>query len=121
MSSRILIVTGACILALTLQFDVAHHGWAGNEGKEFEMGTVTTGVSLAGPHATMKSKTIRVRYGISLAPPARTSEAGLKEGMILLVPGFHSWTPEQRSQEVRGKDRTRHLERQAFNVCPDRE
>ena len=44
---------------------------------------VTTAVSLAGPHATMKIKDDKGQiWDLTLAPPARTSEAGLKEGTI---------------------------------------
>src|SRR5262245_64900567 len=86
MNSRILLGTGVCILALVI-FAVpvlAHHGWAGNEDKEFEIsGTVTTGVSLAGPHATMKIKDDKGQiWDLTLSPPARTDSAGLKEGTI---------------------------------------
>ena len=86
MNSRFSLVIGACVLALTF-FAIpalAHHGWGGNEDKEFEMsGTVTTGVSLSGPHATMKIKDDKGQvWDLTLAPPARTSEAGLKEGII---------------------------------------
>src|SRR5439155_1549415 len=59
-------------------------GRGGEKLKEFEMsGTVTTGVSLSGPHATMKIKDDKGQlWELTLAPPARTSEAGLKEGTI---------------------------------------
>ena len=61
----------------------AHHGWAGNSDEEFELtGTVETGVSLAGPHATMKVRADGKVWDITLAPPARTERAGLKEGII---------------------------------------
>src|SRR5215472_9232740 len=61
----------------------AHHGWAGNLEAEFELtGTVETGVSLAGPHATMKVRSDGHLWDITLAPPARTARAGLKEGII---------------------------------------
>src|ERR1051326_7709206 len=85
MNSRLCLV-GACIVALTFAAipALAHHGWGGNEDKEFEMsGTVTTGISLSGPHATMKIKDDKGQvWDLTLAPPARTSEAGLKEGII---------------------------------------
>ena len=63
---------------------LAHHGWAGNQDQEFEIsGTVTTGVSLAGPHATMKIKDDKGQvWDLTLAPPARTDSSGLKEGTI---------------------------------------
>jgi hypothetical protein len=62
----------------------AHHGWGENEAKLSEVtGTVTTGVRLAGPHATMKIKDADGHvWDVTLAPPARTQQAGLKEGMI---------------------------------------
>src|SRR5437879_6408328 len=51
MNSRFSLVIGACILALTFSAVpvLAHHGWGGNEDKDFEMsGTVTRVVSLFG-------------------------------------------------------------------------
>ena len=48
-----------CVAIVALAFSTfpvwAHHGWGGNLDEEFELsGVVNTGVSLAGPHATMK-------------------------------------------------------------------
>jgi hypothetical protein len=62
----------------------AHHGWAGQGTQPFELsGTVETPVSLAGPHATMKIKDAKGQvWDITLAPPARTDRAGLKENTI---------------------------------------
>jgi Family of unknown function (DUF6152) len=61
----------------------AHHGWAGNQDEEFELtGTVERGVSLAGPHATMQIRADGKIWDCTLAPPARTASAGLKEGII---------------------------------------
>lgn len=61
----------------------AHHGWSGQEGKMSDMtGTVVQGVNLAGPHGTMKIKVKNEVWDITLAPPARTSRAGLTEGVI---------------------------------------
>ena len=46
-------------------------------------GTVTDGVKLTGPHGTMKIKTSDGKvWDITLAPPARTSAAGLKQNTI---------------------------------------
>ena len=62
---------------------VAHHGWSGNSQEEFELtGTVEQVVSLAGPHATMKVRAQGQVWDITLAPPNRTTGAGLKEGII---------------------------------------
>lgn len=61
----------------------AHHGWAGNSDEEFELtGTVQSSVSLAGPHATMKLLADGKVWDLTLAPPARTERAGLKENTI---------------------------------------
>ena len=62
----------------------AHHGWGGYLDAEFEIsGTVESSVSLAGPHASM---TIRDADGhvwnVVMAPPPRSQQAGLKDGMI---------------------------------------
>jgi hypothetical protein len=55
----------------------AHHGWGGQEEAVTTLsGTVVQGVSLAGPHATMKIKVQRC-LGRHLAPPA-PPRAGLK-------------------------------------------
>ena len=64
----------------------AHHGWGGNEDKLSNVtGTVTTGVSLSGPHATMKIKDAEGHiWDITMAPPNRTQQAGMKEGLIPL-------------------------------------
>jgi hypothetical protein len=65
---------------------VAHHGWGGQSNEETTLtGTLAAPVSLAGPHATMKIKTSDGQvWDITMAPPARTSGAGLKEGIIPL-------------------------------------
>ena len=56
----------------------AHHGWAGNEDAEFDLtGTVEQGLSLAGPHATMKIRADGQVWDLTLAPPARTERAAL--------------------------------------------
>ena len=61
----------------------SHHGWGGNESDEFEItGTVHTGVSLAGPHGTMQLMVDGQIWDVTLAPPARTSRAGLTEDTI---------------------------------------
>ena len=62
----------------------AHHGWGGNEDKLSNVtGTVTTGVSLAGPHATMKIKDAEGHiWDVTMAPPNRTQDAGVTEKLI---------------------------------------
>jgi hypothetical protein len=62
---------------------VAHHGWAGYSDEEFEItGTLETAVSLAGAHATMKIKVDGQVWDVTLAPPPRTSNAGLNAKTI---------------------------------------
>jgi hypothetical protein len=62
----------------------AHHGWGGNVDEVSAMtGMVTEGVKLAGPHGTMRIKTTDGKvWDITLAPPFRTSSAGLKQDTI---------------------------------------
>ncbi len=73
---------GAVLMLLPISAS-AHHGWGGNEREASEMtGTVMEGVSLAGPHATMMLDVNGEAWNITLAPPARTSRAGLQEGII---------------------------------------
>jgi hypothetical protein len=101
---------------------LAHHGWSGNSDKEFEItGSVERGVSLAGPHATMKIRAEGKVWDLTLAPPARTSEAGLKEGIIpvgamVTIHGHRNMDPnkfEIKTERVTWNGRT-------FNVYPDR-
>src|SRR5258706_13871450 len=61
----------------------AHHGWAGQEEQVTSLtGTVVQGVSMAGPHATMKIKVGSDVWDLTLAPPAGVERAGLKQGLI---------------------------------------
>jgi hypothetical protein len=102
---------------------LAHHGWSGNSDKEFEIsGTVESGVSLAGPHATMKIKDDKGQvWDLTLAPPARTSDAGLKEGVIpvgakVTIHGHRNLDAkkyEVKTERVIWNGKT-------FNVYPDR-
>lgn len=101
---------------------LAHHGWGGNSDEEFELtGTVASGVSLAGPHATMKVLSEGKIWDITLAPPARTDQAGLKEGVIpvgapVTIHGHRNKDPKRleiKTERVMWNGRT-------FNVYPDR-
>ena len=102
----------------------AHHGWGGNEDKEFELtGTVEQGVSLAGPHATMKIKAADGKvWDLTLAPPFRTEQAGLKEGVIpvgatVMAHGHRNKDHnryEMKTERVTWNGKT-------FNVYPDRD
>jgi hypothetical protein len=100
----------------------AHHGWAGNADEEFDLtGTVEQGVSLAGPHATMKIRAEGKIWDLTLAPPAGTRRAGLKEGIIpngatVTIHGHRNKDPnrfEVKTERVTWNGRT-------FNVYPDR-
>ena len=110
------------VLALSALPVSAHHGWSGNFTEEFELtGTVETGVSLAGPHATMKVKADGKVWDITLAPPARTERAGLKEGIIpvgamVTIQGHRNRDAKRleiKTERVIWNGRT-------FNVYPDR-
>ena len=74
---------GLGMLALSALPASAHHGWGGNLDEEFEItGVVEKPLSLSGPHATMKIRSNGQLWDLTLAPPARTERAGLKEGII---------------------------------------
>jgi hypothetical protein len=124
MYSRLSLGTCIGILAFSLSAvpAFAHHGWGGNSEDEFELtGTVSTGVSLAGPHATMKVLSDGKIWDITLAPPARTAKAGLKEGVIpvgatVLIHGHRNLDPKRfeiKTERVTWNGRL-------FNVYPDR-
>ena len=100
----------------------AHHGWAGYSEQEFEItGIVQTPVSLAGPHATMKIKVDDQIWDITLAPPPRTSGAGLRAetipvGAKVTVHGHRSKDPkrfEVKTERVMYNGKL-------YNVYPDR-
>jgi hypothetical protein len=115
------------LVASTLLFPgiaLAHHGWGGNEEKEFELtGTVEKGVSLSGPHATMRIKASDGKvWDLTLAPPPRTESAGLKEGIIpvgatVTAHGHRNRDAkryEMKTERVTWNGKT-------FNVYPDRD
>ena len=78
-----IVLTAAISIASTIPA-FAHHGWGGNVDEVTGMtGMVTEGVKLAGPHGTMKIMTAdHAVWDITLAPPFRTSSAGLKQDTI---------------------------------------
>lgn len=81
---------------------LAHHGWAGQGEERFELtGVVHEPVSLENPHATMRIADSDGRiWDLTLAPPARTSRAGLEEGLLqvgdeVTISGRRSRDPER--------------------------
>ncbi|OFW03006.1 MAG: hypothetical protein A3I61_05250 [Acidobacteria bacterium RIFCSPLOWO2_02_FULL_68_18] len=104
------------LVALLAAPAAAHHGWGGQAQEETTLtGTLAAPVSLAGPHATMKIKTSDGQvWDITMAPPARTAGAGLKEGLIPLgaavtVKGHRNTTAgrfEMKTESVQWNNRT---------------
>ena len=122
MRNRLAIWTFVGVLMLPA-LPAAHHGWNGNAEKEFELsGVVEQGVSLAGPHATMKVRAEGQVWDITLAPPARTERAGLKADTIPLgakvtIHGHRNKDDKRyeiKTERVTWNGRT-------FNVYPDRD
>jgi len=124
MQLRISIYVSVVVLALSTWAipALAHHGWGGNLDEEFQIsGVVESGVSLAGPHATMKLRAEGHVWDLTLAPPARTSEAGLKEGVIpvgamVTIHGHRNRDPKR--YEIKTERVT--WNGKVFNVYPDR-
>jgi hypothetical protein len=101
----------------------AHHGWGGYLDAEFEItGTVETPVSLAGPHASMTIKgTDGHIWNVVLAPPPRSQQAGLKDGMIPVGAKVTAHGHRHRDAD-RYEIKTERLTwgDKVFNVYPDR-
>ena len=125
-SRRAGVLAGTVCLALGLILTAtisAHHGWGGYSDKEFEItGVVEKAVSLAGPHATMKIKAEGQSWDLTLAPPFRTEQAGLKENSIpvgakVTAHGHRSQDPKR--FEVKTERVT--WNGKVFNVYPDRD
>ena len=121
-SSSSLIRAVLFALALTPISVAAHHGWAGYFDEETAItGTVETPVSLAGPHAALKIRSNGQVWDVVLAPPPRTSQAGLKEGLIpvgatVTAHGHRHRDPKKfeiKTERLTWGTRT-------FNVYPDR-
>jgi len=94
-------LTAAISIASTIPA-FAHHGWGGNVDEVTPMtGMVTEGVKLAGPHGTMKIMTADGNvWDITLAPPFRTTSAGLKQdtipvGAVVTVHGQRNRDPNR--------------------------
>lgn len=100
----------------------AHHGWGGYADQEFEItGTVESPVSLAGPHASLKIRAQGQVWDVVLAPPFRTEQAGLKEGVIPLgatVTAHGHRHRDAKKFEIKTERLT--WDSRVFNVYPDR-
>jgi hypothetical protein len=114
--------TAVAVFGILVIPALAHHGWGGNSDEEFEItGTVQKALSLAGPHATMKILAQGKVWDLTLAPPARTDSAGLKEGIIpvgatVTVHGHRNRDPKKfeiKTERLTWNGKT-------FNVYPDR-
>jgi hypothetical protein len=125
MQSRFSLSLGAAAAALTFAAlpVSAHHGWSGQGQAQFELsGKVQEAVSLAGPHATMKIVDADGKvWDLTLAPPARTSRAGLTEGVIpvgadVTISGHRNSDPNR--YEVK-TERVTHSGKN-YDVYPDR-
>jgi hypothetical protein len=101
---------------------VAHHGWGGYQDADFQItGTVSTPVSTAGPHASLKITVDGQVWNVVLAPPARTVAAGLKEGIIPVgaqVTAFGHRHRDPKTLEI--KTERLNWNGRTFNVYPDR-
>jgi hypothetical protein len=110
-------------LAFLLPFPVsAHHGWGGYLDAEYEItGTVESSVSLAGPHATMTIRADGHVWNLVLAPPPRSLQAGLKDGMIPIGAKVTAHGHRHRDKD-RFEVKTERLTwgDKVFNVYPDR-
>jgi hypothetical protein len=115
---------GASIAVASAVPAVAHHGWGGNVDEVSSMtGVVTEGVKLAGPHGTLKIKTADGKvWDITLAPPYRTSSAGLKQdtipvGAMVTVRGNRNRDPNRYEMKtIQVEYAGRH-----YNVYPERQ
>jgi len=119
---RVVAIAAALALGLGWIPVLAHHGWEGYRTEDFEItGTVETPVSLAGPHASLKIRADGQVWNVVLAPPPRTSRAGLKEGMIPLgatVTAYGHRHKDAKTFEIK-TERLRWNGR-LFNVYPER-
>jgi hypothetical protein len=100
----------------------AHHGWGGYLDAEFEItGIVESPVSLAGPHASMKIRADGHVWDLVLAPPPRSQQAGLKDGMIPVGSKVTAHGHRHRDNN-RFEVKTERLTwgDKVFNVYPDR-
>jgi hypothetical protein len=123
---RRLIIAGAAFVFIALLSALplsAHHGWGGYVDQLSDLnGVVSSPVSMAGPHATLKVNAEGHEWDVVLAPPPRAAQAGLKEGMIpagekVVVHGQRHRDPKK--YEIKTTRLT--WNGKVYNVYPDRE
>jgi hypothetical protein len=123
---RRLITVGAAFVFVALLSALslsAHHGWGGYVDQLSDLnGTVTSPVSMAGPHATLKVNAEGHEWDVVLAPPPRAAQAGLKDGMIpvgekVIVHGQRH--RDSKKYEIKTTRLT--WNGKVYNVYPDRE
>jgi len=123
---RRLIIVGAAFMFVALLSGLslsAQHGWGGYVDQLSDLnGTVTSPVSMAGPHATLKVNAEGHEWDVVLAPPPRAAQAGLKDGMIpvgekVVVHGQRHRDPKK--YEIKTTRLT--WNGKVYNVYPDRE
>ena len=120
---KLLLIAVAAAALMTPRIVSAHHGWGGYLDAEFEIsGTVSAPVSLAGPHATMTIKgTDGHDWLLTLAPPPRTSAAGLKDGSLPVgtkITAHGHRARDNNRYEVKTERIT--VDGKTYNVYPDR-
>ena len=120
---KLLFVVAASVALITPGVAFAHHGWGGNLDEEFELsGTITKSVSLAGPHATMMIKDADGHeWTLTLAPPPRTSAAGVKDGMFAVgakITAHGHRNRDMKKYEMKTERVT--IDGKTYNVYPDR-
>lgn len=119
MKTLFVLVAVAVLASVSLS---AHHGWGGYSDADFQItGTVSTPVSTAGAHASLKITVDGQVWNVVLAPRARTLAAGLKEGIIPVgaqVTAFGHRHKDARTLEI--KTERLSWNGRMFNVYPDR-
>ena len=122
--AALLPIAGAALIAVALLSRPvsAHHGWGGYLDEEFEItGTVESPVSLAGPHAALTIRADGKVWNLVLAPPPRTQQAGLKDGMIPVGSKVTAHGHRHRdSNRLEVKTERLTWGDKVFNVYPDR-
>lgn len=123
-SNPIMMLAATVLVALLSAAPVsAHHGWSQYQDAQFEItGTLSKGVSLAGPHGTAQISVGDDIWDIIFAPSSRTARAGLGEetvpvGATVTASGHRH--RDVSKLEIKAERLT--WNDTVFNVYPDRE